>query len=78
MNLQGVSHVVPLERPAETTAEEAEAAAVAVESKEKCILQYVQNVELLLKFRLCLKMTDPFIAASAFKHVGKFGTFVVA
>jgi len=74
MNLQGVSHVVPLERPAETTAEEAE----AVESKEKCILQYVQNVELLRKFRLCLKMTDPFIAASAFKHVGKFGTFVVA
>jgi hypothetical protein len=74
MSLQGASLVVRLEKPAETMAEEA----AAVEEKEKCILQYAQNVELLQKFRFCLKMTDPFTVATAFRRVGKNSLAVIA
>jgi len=74
MSLQGVKDVVRPEKLAEITAEEA----AVPESKERCILRYAQNAELLQRFRLCLKMTDPFIAASAFRHVGNSGMLVVA
>jgi hypothetical protein len=74
-SLQDASLVVRPEKPVETTAEEA---AVAAEEKEKCILRYVQNAELLQKFHSCLKTTDPSIAASASKHVGKGRISVIA
>jgi len=73
MSLQDASPAVQPENRAEIMAEEV----AAEEEKERCILQYAQSAELLLKFLSCPRTIDPFIAASASRHVGNSGIFVV-